>query len=256
MDKLSSSSLPNVRAAFLESQSAPALDAPFSEFISRVRRAEALQQLPPEEALAVLRAGALFGGLLAATSRAELVRLAEGGDPAAGATLRELFGTRVIYPGTFDPFTRGHGDVVRRAVKLFGEVLIAVGVNPGKGGALFTVDERIALIKQDLADLGDRVQVASFEGSLVGLARKLGCNTVLRGIRSVTDYEQELQLALVNLMLSKDGVETLFIAAREGSSYVSSSTVKSVVKVDEDASSMVSAPVLEALHAKRRKGAL
>ena len=212
-------------------------------------------KLDPKNSVQVLRAGAVFGEILSTASRLELLKLAEGGDVDARDAVNEAFGNRAIYPGTFDPFTFGHVDVARRAAKLFGQVVIAIGVNPGKS-PLFSVDERIALIKEELKDLGDKVQVLSFEGSLVGLARRLNCDVVLRGIRSVTDYEQELQLALVNLTLSKGSVETLFMPAKEGASFVSSSVVKNVVKIGEDASSMVSSAILQAIHAKHREGAL
>ena len=260
MLKRSATPLPDLQAAFVREATAPDLAVPFSEYLSQVRQSAAPGSadgitLAPDTAVQVLRAGALFGGVLTATSRTELLKLAESGSEDARLALREIFGGRAIYPGTFDPFTLGHSDVARRAAKLFDEVVVAVGVNPGKK-PLFSVEERLELIRADLHDLGSKIRVVSFEGSLVSAAREFGCDVALRGIRSVTDYEQELQLALVNLTLSKGTVETLFIPAKDGSSCVSSSVVKAVVKVDEDASTMVCPAVLQALHEKRRQGLL
>lgn len=233
----------------------------FQEYLNRVRdfgnptHGAMPAPIDLETNVSTLRAGVVFGDFLKHISRIELVKLAERGDEEARTALTEIFGSKAIYPGTFDPLTLGHADVVRRAVKLFGHVVIAVGINPGKS-PLFSIDERLALIKEEFKDLGERVQVLSFEKSLVNFARRLGCQIVLRGIRSVTDYEQELQLALVNQSLSKGEIETLFIPAKEGSSFVSSSIVKAVVKLDEDASSMVSANILNALQRKKAEGKL
>lgn len=256
-----SSKLNQLRAEYAKNSSSLDLNISFGEYLRQFEVAShelsenSLFNFSADSSVSVISRAAIFADLLSLSSKNELLKRAELGDCNAIAALKNVFGCRAVYPGTFDPFTFGHLDVVRRAVTLFDHVVVAIGVNPAKS-PLFSVQERIQLIKSDLSDLGSRVEVQAFEGSLVKFVRNQKCGLILRGIRSVTDYEQELQLALLNQTLSKGELETLFIPAREGSCFVSSSVVKSVIKVGEDASSMVSAAVLAALKFKHQQGLL
>jgi pantetheine-phosphate adenylyltransferase len=248
------------RQDLIEAVKTPELNLSFREYAQRSLDSLYQEQEPtttPESSATIetLKMGAMYGNILAMSCKLELLKLSEQGLEEATKSMRDLMGTMAIYPGTFDPFTKGHADVVRRSAQLFEHVIVAIGINPRKT-PLFTVEERARFIHQDLEDLKPKVSVISFEGSLVNLARQTKSNVVLRGIRSVTEYENELQLALLNLKLSDSHLETLFIPAQEGASFVSSSIVKEVVKVNEDASSMVSPQVLKALKDKREIGAL
>jgi pantetheine-phosphate adenylyltransferase len=152
---------------------------------------------------------------------------------------------QVVFPGSFDPFTRGHNDIVRRALTLFSTVTVAVLAHPQKVG-LFSVDERIKLIEAEFVDCADRVRVMSFSGLLVDFAQKIGARVVIRGLRAVSDYDYETQMALMNKSLNGD-IETLFLVAREENSYISSTIVKQVAMMGGDVSRFVSPFVLQAL---------
>ena len=134
--------------------------------------------------------------------------------------------SRAIYPGTFDPLTNGHLDIIKRACSLFGEVVIAVLVNPGKQ-PLFPLSERIALIEAIVLPAHPRVRVASFDGLLTDFARGLQATAIIRGVRSARDYEYELPMALMNRRLNPD-VETVLMIASEDTSFISSSLIKEV----------------------------
>jgi pantetheine-phosphate adenylyltransferase len=151
---------------------------------------------------------------------------------------------RVVCPGSFDPITNGHLDIIGRASVLFDEVVVAVGVNAGKAGALFTIDERIDLVKQASADYGN-VRAEPFEGLLVDFCARHGIRAIMKGLRAVSDYEYELQMSHMNHRLS--GVETLFVASNPLYSYLSSSLLKEVASLGGDVSGLVPDLVLSAL---------
>jgi pantetheine-phosphate adenylyltransferase len=138
-------------------------------------------------------------------------------------------------PGTYDPVTNGHLDIVARAAKVFDSVIVAVLVNPGKQ-PLFTVEERIALLKEASADIPG-VEVDSFEGLLVDFARARGVSAIVKGLRAVSDFDYELQMAQMNYRLA--GVETMFMTTNPSYSYLSSSLVKDVARNGGDVSGLV-----------------
>lgn len=153
----------------------------------------------------------------------------------------------VIYPGSFDPPTNGHLDLIRRASKLFSHVVVAALRNEGKS-PLFTVEERLEMLREAAADL-DNVSFDSFDGLLVDYARRRGSSLILRGIRAISDYEYELQMALMNQKLLP-GLETLFIPAAESYSYLSSRLVKEVDRLGGDVSDLVPPNVAARLREK------
>ena len=155
-----------------------------------------------------------------------------------------------IYPGTFDPVTNGHLDVVARAARMFDRVVMAVAANPGKA-PLFSVAERMQLIAGNLATLPN-VEVGSFEGLLVDYARQRGAIAIIRGLRALSDFEFEFQMALMNRHLNS-GVETIFVMTKDAYSYTSSRLVKQVSIYGADIASFVPPNVAEAL--KQRKAA-
>lgn len=153
-----------------------------------------------------------------------------------------------IYPGSFDPVTNGHLDLIRRASKILDHVVVATLQHDTKH-PLFTTEERMEMVSQATADLPN-VSVDSFDGLLVDYAKERGARLILRGIRAVSDYEYELQMALMNRQLSSE-LETLFIPASEQYSYLSSRIVKEVSRLGGDVSALVPAPVLARLIEKR-----
>ncbi len=153
-------------------------------------------------------------------------------------------------PGSFDPVTNGHVDVITRAAALYDELVVAVLVNPGKAG-LFSVDERMELLRESVPDL-DNVVVDSFSGLLVDYCRSAGIPVVVKGLRAVGDFEYELQMAQMNRELA--GIETLFMPTAPQVGHLSSSLVKQIATFDGDVSRLVPAPVLDRLLAKRHSG--
>lgn len=153
----------------------------------------------------------------------------------------------VIFPGTFDPITNGHLDVIERGRKLFDELIVAVGTNPDKQ-ILFSLRERVELIRQVLADYPD-VRVETFDGLTVDFARKVGAEAILRGIRNSSDLQFEFQVALTNRVVA--GVETVFIMTNPDFAFTSSSLIKQVASMDGDVSALVPPAVNEAMRAKR-----
>jgi len=152
-----------------------------------------------------------------------------------------------VYPGSFDPLTNGHLDIIRRGTRLFDRLLVAILENESKS-ALFTVSERKELIARCVADIA-RVEVHSFNGLLVDFVKRFDAAAVVRGIRAVSDYEYELQMALMNRELSPD-VETIFMLPAVEYTYVSSRLVKEVFRLGGDVARLVPPPVLESLKAR------
>jgi len=152
-----------------------------------------------------------------------------------------------IYPGSFDPFTNGHLDVVQRAVKLFDRVIVAVAENESKS-PFFSLAERQALVSASLAGL-DRVEVDTFTGLLVDYARKRQSRAVIRGLRAVSDFEFEFQLALMNRKLLED-IETIFMMPKDTYTFLSSRMVKEIARLGGDISAFVPGPVRTALNKK------
>lgn len=133
----------------------------------------------------------------------------------------------VVYPGSFDPCTNGHLDIIDRASRLFDQVIVAVLVNHSKS-PIFSAEERVALLEKALVDYPN-VTVCSFSGLLVDFMKKMNANVIIKGIRALSDYEYEFQMALTNNALSSE-IETLFIPARKDYMFLSSSLVKEVAK--------------------------
>lgn len=156
-----------------------------------------------------------------------------------------------VYPGSFDPFHNGHLDVLERLRPLFDEVIVAILRNEEKK-ALFTVEERMAIVRELVAGQ-DAVRVASFSGLLVDFMRQSGARVIVRGLRAVSDFEYELQMALMNRRLAPQ-VETLFMMPREDYSYLSSRLVKEVFSLGGDLHGLVPEPVLRRLGEKLGNG--
>lgn len=152
-----------------------------------------------------------------------------------------------IYPGSFDPLTNGHLDLIERGARLFDRLIVAILRNENKT-SLFSVDERSEMLREAVKNLPN-VAVDSFDGLLVGYAARQGARVILRGIRAVSDYEFELQMALMNRKLRPD-LETVFMLPGEAYSYVSSRLVKEVYRLGGDVGHLVPPLVLERLKAK------
>jgi pantetheine-phosphate adenylyltransferase len=152
-----------------------------------------------------------------------------------------------VYPGSFDPLTNGHLDIIRRCSRLFDRVMVALLENEGKS-PLFSIPERIELIARCTAEVPN-VEVHSFSGLLVDFMRRHDASVVVRGIRAVSDYEYELQMALMNRELNAQ-VETIFMIPAVEYTYVSSRLVKEVFRLGGDVARLVPAPVLESLKAR------
>ena len=157
--------------------------------------------------------------------------------------------TIAVYPGTFDPITNGHIDLVMRASRLFEHVIVAVAINPSKKPA-FRLDERVNLAMQTLQHLPN-VEVCSFKGLLVDVAREKKAQVIIRGLRAVSDFEHEFQLAGMNRHMEPN-VETMFLTPAEQFSYISSSLVREVSSLGGDVSAFVPACVALALNNKTR----
>ena len=159
---------------------------------------------------------------------------------------------KAIYPGTFDPPTNGHLDLIQRGAKIFDHLTVAVLNNPGKD-PLFTVEERVEMLKEVTSAIGN-VSVATFDGLMVEFARQQGASAVLRGIRAISDYEHEFQMALMNRRLAPE-VETVFLQPAGRYSFVSSRMVKEVFSFGGDVSGLVPPNVLKRLRARIKNGA-
>ena len=141
-----------------------------------------------------------------------------------------------VYPGTFDPITCGHGDIVRRAAILFDRVIVAVAVNAGKQ-PVWNVNERVELARKVLADLPN-VEVVPFDNLLIEFAKQHGAGIILRGLRAVSDFEYEFQLAGMNRQLAPE-VDTVFLTPAEKYSYISSSLIREIARLGGDVSPFV-----------------
>ncbi len=156
-----------------------------------------------------------------------------------------------VYPGTFDPFTNGHLDVARRGANLFGSLTVAVAVGGGVKKPLFSTAARVRMIRESVSDLKG-VSVQSFSGTLVDYLNRSGCRVILRGLRTLSDYDYEVQLALFNRQLDPEA-ETVFVVASPEHAAVSSGLVKEVASMGRDVSSLVPGAVRRALEARFRR---
>lgn len=157
-----------------------------------------------------------------------------------------------IYPGSFDPITKGHEDVARRSLRLADRVIIAVAYTATQEkGSLFSVEQRLELIEEVFRD-EERLECLSFQGLLVDLARELDAQLVIRGLRAVSDFEYEFQMAQMNRQLWS-GVETIFLTPDQNYSFLSASLVREVARLGGDVSPFVSEPVLRQMEAVLRE---
>jgi pantetheine-phosphate adenylyltransferase len=154
---------------------------------------------------------------------------------------------KVIYPGTFDPVTNGHIDVIRRAAELFSEVVVTVAINPGKA-PLFTTEERVKMLKDSLKDFSN-VSVDSFDGLVVDHAKQLGATGIIRGLRAISDFEFEFQMALMNRKLAGD-ISTIFLMPHEKYTYLNSTIIRNLASLHSDVSDFVPPIVQKALKSK------
>jgi pantetheine-phosphate adenylyltransferase len=159
---------------------------------------------------------------------------------------------RVIYPGTFDPITLGHVDVVGRGLHIFDEVVLAIAADSTKK-PLFTLEERQEMAEKALAHYGSRVRVTAFHGLLIDYVLKEEAHTILRGLRAISDFEFEFQMALMNRKLN-DSIETLFLMPRGAYTYLSSTIIKEIGRLGGDVSAFVPAGVVKALQEKYHGG--
>ena len=153
-----------------------------------------------------------------------------------------------VYPGTFDPITNGHLDILERALHIFQKVIVTIAPNVRKN-PLFTAAERMQFIKDAMPQYQDRLELALFEGLLVEFCRSRGATVIVRGLRALADFEYEFQFAHMNRRLAP-GVDTVFFMTDERNHYVSSSLVKEVASLGGDVNGLVPAPVVAALAAK------
>lgn len=159
--------------------------------------------------------------------------------------------TKVVYPGTFDPITRGHEDVVRRAAGLFGEVVVAIAAS--RTATLFTLEERVAMAREVFAGFGN-VKVEGFDSLLMSYVKAQNARVVLRGLRAVSDFEYEFQMAGMNRTLHPE-VETVFLTPAEQYTFISASIVREIARFGGDVSKFVSPLVVAKLKEKnQRKG--
>ena len=157
-----------------------------------------------------------------------------------------------IYPGSFDPITNGHVDLVERTLRVFDKVIVAIATNPDKDRSLFTLQERMGMVQEVFAGLQGRVSADSFQGLLVDYAERKGATVVIRGLRALSDFEYEFQMAMMNHRL-KPKLETFFMMTGESEFYTSSRLVKEVVSLGGDVSGLVPDNVLAKLKDKFKR---
>ena len=155
--------------------------------------------------------------------------------------------TRVLYPGSFDPIHNGHVELAETAAGLFDEVVVAALANPSKGEGLFDLESRMSLIQESLEHLPN-VEVTKFDGLVVDLAIEVGADFIVKGLRAVSDFEAELQMAQMNAALSE--VQTLFLPSASRSSFLASRLIREVVRLGGDVGPMVPPPVRQRLEGK------
>lgn len=158
--------------------------------------------------------------------------------------------TKVLYPGSFDPITKGHMNIVEQASDLFDEVVIAVMQNPMKKNGLFTLEERMEIIK-NLYKKMNNIKVISASGAAVDVAMLNECKAIIRGLRSLSDYDYEVQLQQINKDISNNKVNTICLFADKDFQFVSSSMVKEVFNLDKDVSNYVNPYVYKKMKGKR-----
>lgn len=154
-----------------------------------------------------------------------------------------------VYPGSFDPITKGHIDILKNGAEIFDKVIIAVARNSEKN-AFLTVDERVSLIKASVKDI-ENVEVDSFEGLTIEYAKKRNANVILRGLRAVSDFEYEMQLSQANSALSSE-IKTIFMITKPKYNFISSSTIKEIYLNNGDISKFVPEPVYNFLKNKKK----
>jgi len=157
-----------------------------------------------------------------------------------------------LYPGTFDPITNGHFDIIRRAIKLVDKLVIGVAINNDKG-PLFTLEERVAMVERETASLQGKgaaeIKVMPFEGLLMGYAEEVGASVIIRGLRAVSDFEYEFQMVGMNQRLNPD-IETVFLMAEATHQAIASRLVKEIARLGGDVGPFVSADVKKELTEK------
>jgi len=160
-----------------------------------------------------------------------------------------------VYPGTFDPVTNGHLDIIDRAARILDRLVVGVATNAGKG-PLFPLEERVELVRAETdaiaARTGTRVEVVPFEGLLIGFARQVGAGVIIRGLRAVSDFDYEFQMAGMNHRLDR-GVETVFLMASETHQFISSRFVKEIARLGGDVATFVPKLTLERTLARVRR---
>ncbi len=161
-----------------------------------------------------------------------------------------------VYPGTFDPITNGHLDIIGRSAKLLDRLVVAVAVNAGKG-PLFEIDERVRLVEEEVAALGNglanRVAVCAFDNLLVRFAAEQGASVLIRGLRAVSDFDYEFQMASMNAKLAPD-IETVCLMASDRYQFIAARLVKEIATMGGDVSSFVSPRIAKRLAARLRDG--
>ncbi|MCU7493449.1 MAG: pantetheine-phosphate adenylyltransferase [Bacteroidota bacterium] len=155
---------------------------------------------------------------------------------------------KVIYPGTFDPVTFGHVDIIKRACELFDSVIVTIARNPNKLTPLFTVEERIEMLRESLKEFPN-VDIDSFDGLTVEHAKNVGAIGIIRGLRAVSDFEYEFQMALMNRKLDGN-ISTIFLMPHEKYTYLNSSIIRNLASLKSDVSDFVPANVARALREK------
>jgi pantetheine-phosphate adenylyltransferase len=157
-----------------------------------------------------------------------------------------------VYPGSFDPITNGHVDIIERTLQVFDQVIVAVAVNPDKDRGLFTPAERVEMIDAVFRRYGGRVRADSFTGLLVSYVERAGANVIIRGLRAVADFEYEFQMTMMNRHLAA-GIETIFMMAGEAHFYTSSRLVKEVVELGGNVAGLVPDVIVRRLNEKLRR---
>ncbi len=156
-----------------------------------------------------------------------------------------------VYPGTFDPVTLGHMDIIRRAARLVDELVIGVTTNPSKS-PMFDIDERLAMVTREVADIGDHVRVTAFDSLLMDFAEREKARVIVRGLRAVADFEYEYQMAGMNQQLNAD-IETIFLMADAALQPIASKLVKEIAMYGGDITPFVTPPVRDEVVARVEK---